>query len=159
VLGAATARRLGIRTAAGRPQIWLGGRWFTVIGILEPQPLLANLDAAAFVGWPAATAYLGFDGHPTTIYCRAPDDRIAEVRRVLAATANPKAPIEVDVSRPSDALAAKQATDQTLTALLLGLGAVALLVGGIGVANTMVITVLERCAEIGLRGLLASGPY
>jgi putative ABC transport system permease protein len=62
----------------------------------------------------------------------------------------------VDVSRPSDALAAKQATDTALTGLLLGLGAVALLVGGVGVANTMVISVLERRAEIGLRRSLGA---
>lgn len=156
VLGTATAQRLGITGTVGRPQVWLGGKWFTVIGILEPIPLLPKLDTATLVGWPAATTYLGFDGHPSTIYCRAPDNQVADVRRVLAATANPEAPIEVDVSRPSDALAAKQATDQTFTALLLGLGAVALLVGGIGVANTMIITVLERRAEVGLRRALGA---
>ena len=156
VLGAVTARRLGITTVAGQPQVWLGAKWFTVIGILEPIPLLPHFDSAALIGWDAATTYLGFDGHPTALYCRAPDNQIASVRRVLAATANPEAPIEVDVSRPSDALAAKQATDQTFTALLLGLGAIALLVGGIGVANTMVITVLERRAEIGLRRALGA---
>jgi putative ABC transport system permease protein len=156
VLGTVTAGRLGIASAAGQPQIWLGGEWFTVVGILEPMPLLPQLDAAALIGWRAATTYLGFDGHPTTIYCRAPDHQIGDVRRVLAATANPEAPIEVEVSRPSDALAAKQATEQTFTALLLGLGSVALLVGGIGVANTMVITVLERRAEIGLRRALGA---
>ena len=84
------------------------------------------------------------------------DDAVTAVAAILAATANPQNPNEVNVSRPSDALAAKQATDTTLTALLLGLGAVALLVGGVGVANTMVISVLERRPEIGLRRALGA---
>ena len=99
---------------------------------------------------------LGFDGYPTTVYARSREDAVHRVQAALAATANPEPPDEVEVSRPSDALAAKQATDETLNALLLGLGAVALLVGGVGVANTMVISVLERRAEIGLRRSLGA---
>ena len=151
VLGATAARRLGTG-----PAVYLGGRWFTVVGVLNPVPLAPELDTAALVGWPAAASYLGFDGHPTTVYTRSVDAQVEAVRAVLAATANPANPDEVKVSRPSDALAARRATDQTFTALLLGLGAVALLVGGIGVANTMVISVLERRAEIGLRRSLGA---
>jgi putative ABC transport system permease protein len=151
VLGATAARRLGTG-----PAVYLGGRWFTVVGVLNPVPLAPELDSAALVGWAAATSYLGFDGHPTTLYTRSVEAQVEAVRAVLAATANPQNPNEVKVSRPSDALAARRATDQTFTALLLGLGAVALLVGGIGVANTMVISVLERRAEIGLRRSLGA---
>jgi putative ABC transport system permease protein len=156
VLGSATAKRLGIGAAGEDIQVYLGGKWFTVIGILDPAPLAPELDSAALVGWPAAEAYLGFDGHPTTVYTRSEDSAVEAVRAVLAATANPQAPNEVEVSRPSDALAARQATDKAFTGLLLGLGAVALLVGGVGVANTMVISVLERRAEIGLRRSLGA---
>lgn len=156
VLGAATAQRLGVGAAGTDIQIYVGERWFTVIGILDEAPLAPELDSAVLVGWPAAQAYLGFDGHPTTVYARTDDDQVEAVRAVLARTANPEAPNEVNVSRPSDALAARQATNRTFTALLLGLGAVALLVGGVGVANTMVISVLERRAEIGLRRSLGA---
>jgi putative ABC transport system permease protein len=151
VLGSATARRLGIGAVGAGIQVYVGGEWFTVIGILDPVPLAPELDSAALVGWPAAQSYLDFDGHPTTVYTRSADSGVEAVWGVLAATANPQAPNEVKVSRPSDALAARQATDRAFTGLLLGLGAVALLVGGVGVANTMVISVLERRAEIGLR--------
>jgi putative ABC transport system permease protein len=154
VLGAAAAQRLGIGGAG--PQVLVGNRWFTVVGVLAAVPLAPELDSAALIGWPAAGTYLGFDGHPTTVYTRSADAHVEAVRGVLGATANPEAPNEVEVSRPSDALAARQATDRTFTALLLGLGAVALLVGGIGVANTMVISVLERRAEIGLRRSLGA---
>ena len=151
VLGAVAARRLG-----SVPSVYLGGRWFTVTGVLAPVPLAPELDSAVLVGWPAATEYLDFDGHPTTVYTRSDDAQVTAVRDVLGATANPENPDEVKVSRPSDALQARQATNRTFTQLLLGLGAVALLVGGIGVANTMVISVLERRAEIGLRRSLGA---
>jgi putative ABC transport system permease protein len=119
-------------------------------------PLAPELDLGALIGWRAAKRYLGFDGHITTIYTRANPDGVESVRDLLARTANPAQPNEVDVSRPSDALAARAAANKTFTALLLGLGAVALLVGGIGVANTMVISVLERRSEIGLRRSLGA---
>ena len=154
VLGSVAAQRLDVWTPGVR--VWLGGEWFAVVGVLDPVPLAEELNSAALVGWPAAGKYLGFDGHPTRIYLRSPDDQVAAVRAVLGATANPAAPNEVRVSRPSDALVAKQAAESTFTGLLLGLGAVALVVGGVGVANTMVISVLERRAEIGLRRALGA---
>jgi putative ABC transport system permease protein len=156
VLGSASAERLGIPTAGPDIQVYLGGTWFTVVGILDSAPLVPEIDSAALIGWPAAETYLDFDGHPTVVYTRTADTAVESVRGVLGATANPKSPNEVKVSRPSDALAARQATDRAFTGLLLGLGAVALLVGGVGVANTMVISVLERRAEIGLRRSLGA---
>lgn len=156
VLGSTAAERLGVGSAGTDQQVYLGGQWFTVVGILEPVPLAVELDTAALVGWPVAESMLGFDGFPTTIYTRTDPAVVEPVQGVLDMTANPEAPHEVDVSRPSDALAAQHAADSTLNALLLGLGAVALLVGGIGVANTMVISVLERRGEVGLRRALGA---
>ena len=155
VLGSRVAELLGI----GGPdrRVWLGERWFTVIGVLEPVPLAPELDHSALVGWDAARDTLGFDGHPTTLYERSPEDAVADVRGVLAETVNPQDPGAVKVSRPSDALEARLAAKNTCTGLFVGLGAVALLVGGVGVANTMVISVLERRQEIGLRRALGAG--
>ncbi|WP_336209480.1 ABC transporter permease [Nonomuraea sp. LPB2021202275-12-8] len=156
VLGSVAAQRLGVGAAGPDTQVVIGGERFTVIGILEPVALATDLDTGAMVGWPVAEELLDFDGHPTTLFTRADERRMEAVRGVLPGTANPEAPNEVDVSRPSDALAAKQATDQAFTGLLLGVGAVALIVGGVGVANTMVISVLERRSEIGLRRSLGA---
>ena len=156
VLGSTAAARLGITHAGPDARVWLGDQWFTVIGILDPVGLVPDLDAAALVGWQVAADRLGFDGRPSTIYERSTDDAVSAVRALLAATANPEHPEQVTVSRPSDALAARGAVNTTLTGLLLGLGAVALLVGGIGVANTMIISVLERRTEIGLRRALGA---
>jgi putative ABC transport system permease protein len=154
VLGAATATQLGIDRVGS--QVWLGGRWFTVVGILAPVPLAPELDRAALIGFPAAKALFGNDGSPSTVYVRADPDQVTGVQGVLAATANPEHPNEVQVSRPSDALAAQAAAKSALNALLLGLGGVALLVGGVGIANVMVIGVLERRSEIGLRRALGA---
>ncbi|WP_327710990.1 ABC transporter permease [Streptomyces sp. NBC_00464] len=156
VLGAKAARQLGVYEAGPDVQVWLGGRWFTVLGLLAANELAPELDSAALIGWPAAEKELGFDGYATIIYTRAAEASVADVQELLGATISPQYPNEVNVSRPSDALAAKQATDDALSGLLLGLGAVALLVGGVGVANTMVISVLERRAEIGLRRSLGA---
>jgi putative ABC transport system permease protein len=155
VLGADAAASLGVG-AGPDVQIWLGGQWFAVVGVLEPVALAPELDDAALVGWEAAEAYLDFDLHATEVYTRADEAAVTDVQAVLGATANPEHPEEVEVSRPSDALVAAEAAEASFTGLLLGLGAVALLVGGVGVANTMVISVLERRGEIGLRRSLGA---
>lgn len=154
VLGSVTARDLGIDHTG--VQVWIGNRWFTVIGILDTLPLAPEIDRAALMGMTVAREQMGFDGHPTTLYERSSQESVQDVRDVLARTVNPENPGQVEVSRPSDALAARAAAAGTFTGLLLGLGAVALLVGGIGVANTMAISVLERRREIGLRRSLGA---
>nr|WP_221382648.1 ABC transporter permease [Actinoplanes polyasparticus] len=151
VLGAEAAKTLG-----DVPTVYIDGRRYEVVGVLDDVALAPELDTAVLIGWPAAKSYLGFDGHATTIYTRSVESQVENVRAVLAATTNPESPEAVKVTIPSPILKAKQATKQSFNSLLLGLGAVALLVGGIGVANTMVISVLERRAEIGLRRSLGA---
>ncbi|MFI6497650.1 ABC transporter permease [Nonomuraea typhae] len=154
VLGHVAARRLGI-TEPGR-QVYIDGRYFTVTGILAPLPMAEEIERSALVGWHAAQDLLGFDGHPSAVYERSTDESVVNVRDLLPRTVNPQHPEEVEVTDPSSALQAKAASAGAFTNLLLGLGGVALLVGGVGVANTMIISVLERRHEIGLRRALGA---
>ncbi len=156
VLGAVAAAQLGIDRVFPGERIWVGGQWFYVVGILTPALLAPDVDQSVLVGFPAAESFLGFDGHPTTIYVRADTAAVPAVQALLAASSDPEHPDQVDVSRPSDALVARAAAEGAFNSLFLGLAAVALLVGGVGVANIMVISVLERRSEIGLRRALGA---
>jgi putative ABC transport system permease protein len=151
VLGAYAAHRLGVTAGHGPVRIWLTGHWFAVAGILQPAPLAPEIDRSVLVGFPVAASLFGHDGHPTRIYVRADTEQVPVVATELARATNPITPNAVMTSRPSDALTARLAVAGAGTGLFLGLGAVALGVGGIGIANILVIAVLERRAEIGLR--------
>jgi putative ABC transport system permease protein len=156
VLGATSAQLLGIDHIYPGERLWVGGQWFYLTGILRPAVLASDIDSAVLVGYPAAEKYLGFDGHPSTIYLRAQNDRVNAVDNLLANTANPENPSGVNISQPSDALVAQADAKGAFDGLFLGLGAVALLVGAVGVANIMIISVLERRSEIGLRRALGA---
>ncbi|MGH2873751.1 MAG: ABC transporter permease, partial [Solirubrobacteraceae bacterium] len=156
VLGVQAAQVLDITSIGGHVMVYLGDTWFNVIGILKPVVLDSSLDSTVFISLPVAERMFNTQPNPSEIYVRANQNDVIGVSNLLAATADPQQPDGVQVSRPSDALEARAAAQGQFTTLLLGLGAVALLVGAIGIANIMVISVLERRAEIGLRRALGA---
>jgi putative ABC transport system permease protein len=156
VLGAQAASTLQLQNVSGHLQVFLGGTWFNVIGVMKPVILDPNLDSTAFIGLPVAERLFQTQPNPSEVYVRADVSRVTQVSSLLAPTADAQNPDGVQVSRPSDALEARAAAKGQFTTLLLALGAVALLVGAIGIANIMVISVLERRGEIGLRRALGA---
>ena len=160
VLGDEAASLLGIYNLAQPTQVWIGGHYFTVVGILRPVPgpveQQTQMDSMAFVGFPAAAQYFSFDGHPTGLYVRAVFSQVAAVAAVLPDTVDPASPSAALVTDEAGVLEAEVAAKGAYNGLFLGLGAVALLVGGVGIANVMVISVLERRSEIGLRRALGA---
>jgi putative ABC transport system permease protein len=158
VLGADTASTLGVDQADGSTQLWLGNHWFAVTGILDPLPLAPELDRSALVGYPIAKRLIHAAGHPVELYVRTDPTSVPAVQAVLAQSADPAAPQDLSVTNPADALTARADTNAAFQSLYLALGAVALLVAGIGIANVMIIAVLERRGEIGLRRALGATP-
>ena len=160
VVGSVAAERLGIDRAGIR--IRVGSRWMTVIGILQPSTLAQDLDSAVLLGEQAAERYYddlsegASEREVEVLYLRADQASLEEVRSVIGSTLQPLAPQEVSVDRPSDALEASALAESAFNSLFLGLGVIALVVGAIGVANVMVIAVIERRGEIGLRRSLGA---
>ena len=151
VLGSVAANRLGIEDLDPVPRLYVDGTWFTVLGIIDEMEIHPDIERSVLIGYPVAAELFDTSRSPTTLYVRATPEFIDDVAEVLPATVNPEEPDAVQVSRPSDALDARRAADEALTNLLIGLGAVALLVAGVAIANIMVISVLERRMEIGVR--------
>ena len=156
VLGSAAAAALGTDRADGSVQVWLGDRWFSVVGILRPVALAPELDRTALIGWPVAHQLLHATAAPAEIYVRVSPASMADVQSLLPYAADPAAPQDVAVADPADALIARADAASAFQGLFLALGGIALLVGGIGIANVMVIGVLERQTEIGVRRALGA---
>ena len=153
VLGSNAAILLG---AGVDQRVWIGDSWWAVIGVLDPVPgFAAQLNSSTFLapGW----AEKQWPNLPIgQILANAYPGKVNAVTSVMAATVNPAKPTGVDVSQPTSYGMAQDFFLSMFANLALGLGGISLLVGGIGIANTMVVSVMERRGEIGVRRALGA---
>jgi putative ABC transport system permease protein len=129
---------------------------YGVVGVLAPVALDPSLDNAAFITQWAAKHDLGTDGSPTKMYVRARPGTTQQTSDALPTAINLGGTDAVTTKIPSDALQASARADKTLQQTALFAGLLALAVGGLGIANVMSISVIQRSSEIGIRRALGS---
>jgi putative ABC transport system permease protein len=150
VLGAGLAKQYGYLRGENRT-IKLNDTDFGVVGVLGPVALDPDLDNAVFITQWAAKHYFATDGNPNQLYVRSKTGDTQETADAIPTAINLGGPDEVSTKVPSDVLQAASQADKTLQQTALFAGLLALAVGGLGIANVMSISVIQRSSEIGIR--------
>lgn len=159
VLGSEAAYRLGVTGVGDR--VLIDDAWYGVVGILDPVPQARSFDSSVIIGSKYAKAHYPDQaktiGRISAIYVRTKPGDAEALRRMLAHAANLTGS-GVSVNASADLSEARNTTDDSLTTLGLMIGVIALAVGGMSIANMMIVTVMERRGEIGLRRALGATP-
>jgi len=150
VLGEGIAKQYGYLPGETRT-IRLNNTNFGVVGVLGPVALDPELDNAAFVTQWAAKHVLGTNGRPNQLYVRAIPGTTQQTANALPTAINLGSSTQVSTQIPTDVLQAAAQANKTLQQVALLAGLLALTVGGIGIANVMSISVIQRSSEIGIR--------
>lgn len=150
VLGAGLAREYGVVPGEIRT-IRLDDIDYGVVGVLGPVALDPSLDNAVFLTQWAAEHDFGTEGKPSRLYIRSEEGRTEETAAAIPTAISLGGPDEVSTEVPTDVLAASARADETLQQTALFAGLLALAVGGLGIANVMSISVIQRASEIGIR--------
>tara|TARA_B100000959_G_scaffold220128_1_gene232587 strand:- start:364 stop:1551 length:1188 start_codon:yes stop_codon:yes gene_type:complete len=130
------------------------GETYGIVGVLEKVDLVPKLDTAVIIPKSAAEEDFDVEQKPTTLYVRATEGNVDSTADALPMAINLGGNEAVTVAVPSDLLEAQGAVDTTLRNILFLMGGLALLVGGVGIANVMSISVIQRSGEIGIRRAL-----
>lgn len=127
---------------------------YAVIGVLRRAALVPDLDTAVIIPKAAAEDDFDIDQAPTRLFIRAAEGAVDSTADALPVAINLGGSEGVAVVVPSDLLEAQGEVDTTLRNVLFLMGGLALLVGGVGIANVMSISVIQRSGEIGIRRAL-----
>jgi putative ABC transport system permease protein len=150
VLGSGIASQYGYLPGETRT-IRLNNTNFGVVGVLGSVPLDPTLDNAVFVTQWAAEHVLGTNGKPNELYVRTENGTTEATANAIPTAISLGGPDQVSTQVPSDVLSAQAQANQTLQKVALFAGLLVLTVGGLGIANVMSISVIQRSAEIGIR--------
>lgn len=155
VLGAEAAERLGVLRVDRQPAIFIGDTAYTVIGIVDGVQRVSALESAVIM--PAGTARKELDaGPPGEVQIHIETGAGQVVARQAPLALDPNNVEGYDVRAPASGSGVRDGIQADVNALFLALGAVALIVGGLGIANVTLLSVMERVGEIGLRRALGA---
>jgi putative ABC transport system permease protein len=155
VLGARAAERLGVSRVDSQPSIFIGERSYTVIGIVDDVQRRSDLLDAVVL--PMGTARTDFGiAAAEELQMRIAVGAGPLVSEQVPVALSPNSPEAIEVQAPASASGVRQDVQADVNTIFLALGGVALLIGGLGIANVTLLSVMERVGEIGLRRALGA---
>jgi putative ABC transport system permease protein len=154
VIGLGLAREFDVLPGEVRA-IELDGKEYAVVGVLDLVELEPAFDNAVFIPFSTAdTDFVADDILPNKLYVRARPGTEDATSEALKTAVNLGGPDEVKTELKSEALQLAAQSDRQLQLIVVSMGLLAIIVGGIGIANVMSISVIQRSSEIGIRRAL-----
>lgn len=155
VLGPLTAQRLNMAIVNQQPAFFVGTRPLNVIGILRDKNLPEGLADAVLISHPTAKDMFGWD-LTSRLLIRTEIGAAQHVASEIRIALSPDAPENIEVLVPREPRAVRTAVEDQVDLLIAILGGIGLLIGGLGIANVTLVSVLERTNEIGVRRALGA---
>jgi len=155
VLGERAAEALGINRVDSQPSIFIGETPYTVIGIIRGVERRSDLLDSVILPLGTARADFGVKA-AAELHVQIAVGAGALVARQAPIAIAPNAPENFTVTSPSTKSELRDNIQSDINVVFLILGGIALLAGGLGIANVTMLSVMERIGEIGLRRALGA---